>query len=63
MEEREILPLALKVLSRQDWAELDEAFATNKDPLSGYKPDAEYQELFQKVLRTVPAPIGLGPTP
>ena len=61
VEEREILPLALKVLSPQDWAELDEAFATNKDPLTGYKPEAEYQALFQKVLCAVPAPIGLGP--
>lgn len=61
LEEREILPLALQVLSPQDWAELDEAFATNRDPLTGHLPEAEYAQLFQKVLRAVPAPLGLGP--
>jgi hemerythrin-like domain-containing protein len=59
-EEREILPLALKVLSADDWVDLDEAFAANKDPLTGHAPDADYEALFQKVLRAVPAPIGLG---
>lgn len=60
IEEREILPAAIKLLTAEDWAELDESFAANRDPLSGYKPDEEYQALFQKVLSAVPAPIGLG---
>ncbi len=53
-EEREILPLALKVLSADDWGDLDEAFAANRDPLTGHAPDEEYRALFQKVLGVCP---------
>jgi len=60
-EEREILPLAEKVLSADDWAELDEAFTTNRDGLAGADPDATYRALFSHIVRLVPAPIGLGP--
>lgn len=61
LEEREVLPLAEQVLGPQDWAELDEAFASNRDPLTGHVPDAEYQALFSRILNLVPAPLGLGP--
>ena len=57
-EEREILPLALKVLSADDWSDLDEAFAANRDPLTGHAPDDEYRALFQKLLGALPGPIG-----
>ena len=60
LEEREILPLAQRVLTEEDWAELDEAFSTNRDPLTGCEPDAEYKELFTRIVNVVPAPIGLG---
>jgi hemerythrin-like domain-containing protein len=61
LEEREILPLAERVLTRRDWAELDEAFAANRDPLAGHDPDSEYRALFTRIVNVVPAPIGLGP--
>lgn len=61
MEERDILPLAEKVLSPQDWAELDAAFSSNQDPLTGCTPDADYAALFSRIANAVPAPIGLGP--
>jgi hemerythrin-like domain-containing protein len=35
LEEREILPLAERVLTAEDWRELDEAFGRNRDPLTG----------------------------
>jgi hemerythrin-like domain-containing protein len=60
VEEREILPLAERVLTKDDWAELDEAFSTNRDPLTGHEPDAAYRALFTKIVNAVPAPIGLG---
>ena len=60
LEEREVLPLAEQVLGPEDWAELDEAFASNRDPLTGHVPDAEYQALFTRILNIVPAPLGLG---
>ena len=60
LEEREILPLAERVLSADDWAVLDEAFTQNRDPLTGHEPDAEYRALFTRIVNRAPAPIGLG---
>ena len=60
MEEREILPLAQRVLTAQDWADLDEAFKANRDPLTGHEPEADYRALFTRIVSIVPAPIGLG---
>jgi len=63
MEERDILPLAEKVLTAEDWADLDAAFRSNQDPLTGCAPDADYAALFTRIVNAVPAPIGLGPAP
>ena len=60
LEEREILPLAERVLTAQDWADLDEAFAANRDPLTGHDPEPDYRALFTRIVGIVPAPIGLG---
>ncbi len=61
LEEREILPLAERVLTDADWRELDDAFANNGDPLAGHVPDRAYNALFTRIVNQVPAPIGLGP--
>jgi hemerythrin-like domain-containing protein len=61
LEEREILPLAERVLTDDDWKELDAAFRTNRDPMTGQEPDAQYQGLFTRIVNALPAPIGLGP--
>jgi hemerythrin-like domain-containing protein len=55
MEEQQILPLAESVLT-----ELDAAFASNRDPLTGHEPEADYRQLFSRIVNAVPAPIGLG---
>ena len=60
LEEQEILPLAERTLRPQDWLELDEAFASNRDPLTGHAPTADYRALFTRIVNAVPAPIGLG---
>lgn len=60
VEERDILPAAVRLLDGQDWAELDAAFAANRDPLTGHEPDDEYKHLFKLIVMTAPAPIGLG---
>ena len=60
LEEKEILPLAERVLTADDWADLDAAFAANRDPLTGHAPDTDYAALFSRIVNTVPAPIGLG---
>jgi hemerythrin-like domain-containing protein len=60
-EESVILPAALKVLSDSDWQEIDAAFETNCDPLTGkYPRDPAYDKLFTRIVTRAPAPIGLG---
>ncbi len=61
IEEREILPAAERSLSPDDWQALDEAFAANRDPLTGHAAAAEFEPLFRRILNSAPAPIGLGP--
>ena len=61
LEETQILPLAERVLTAQDWAELDAEFARNRDPLTGHEPAQEYRALFSRIVCLVPAPLGLGP--
>jgi hemerythrin-like domain-containing protein len=61
LEETVILPAALKVLNDADWKELDAAFATNCDPLTGkYPREPAYDRLFTRIVTRTPAPIGLG---
>jgi len=61
LEETAILPVAQRVLSDDDWKELDAAFATNCDPLTGkYPRDPVYDRLFTRIVMKAPAPIGLG---
>lgn len=61
IEEEQILPLAMKHLSEEDWTELDAAFLANRDPLTGHEPPDLYRPLFSKIVMEAPAPIGLGP--
>ncbi len=61
LEETEVLPLAERALSADDWARIDFAFLANRDPLTGHTPAEDYQPLFSKIVLAVPAPIGLGP--
>jgi hemerythrin-like domain-containing protein len=60
LEEREILPLAEKVLTDEDWADLDEAFLANQDPMTGHPAEPDYAALFTRIVSLVPAPVGLG---
>jgi hemerythrin-like domain-containing protein len=60
MEEEQILPLAERVLTVDDWADLDQAFGANRDPLTGHEAEADYRALFTRIVGLVPAPIGLG---
>jgi hemerythrin-like domain-containing protein len=60
LEEKQILPLAEKTLTADDWAELDAAFAANRDPLTGHEPEDDYRALFSRIVNALPAPLGLG---
>ena len=61
LEESVVFPAALAVLAPGDWQEIDAAFATNCDPLTGkYPRDPVYDKLFTRIVTRAPAPIGLG---
>ena len=60
-EEVEILPVAEAVLNADDRAVLDEAFATDPDPLSQRSEDERYRRLFSRIVMAAPEPIGVGP--
>jgi hemerythrin-like domain-containing protein len=60
LEEKEILPLAERVLTEDDWRELDAAFSAHRDPFTGHEPADEYRALYTRIVNAVPAPIGLG---
>ena len=49
LEEREVFPLAERVLQPRDWEELDAEFAQGIDPLTGADPQEEYVGLFARI--------------
>ena len=59
-EETQVLPAAEKALDASDWAELDLAFARDRDPLAGGLRDPCYERLFTRIVLTAPAPVGVG---
>ncbi len=61
VEEVSILPLAQKVLTAEDWREVDAAFAANRDPLTGHRADEAYRPVITRIINSLPAPYGLGP--
>jgi hemerythrin-like domain-containing protein len=60
LEEREILPRAVEVLDEADWKEIDAAFGENRDPMFGDEWNDEFSSLFQKLVNSLPSPLGLG---
>ena len=60
-EEEDVLPLARKHLSPEDWAEIDAAFLGHGDPMLGAKAEGEYRALFTRIVNLAPPPIGVGP--
>jgi hemerythrin-like domain-containing protein len=61
-EEKVLLPLALKFLTPEDWAEIAIAFGENGDPRFGAQPDHEFRDLFSRIVNLAPPPIGVGPS-
>ena len=58
-EEHELLPLAERVLSAEDWRAIDRAFAANADPVAAMR-ERDYEELFTRIANLAPEPVGLG---
>jgi hemerythrin-like domain-containing protein len=61
VEEQEILPAADAALSAADWAEVEEAFGRERDPIASGKREPVFDRLFTRIVLNAPAPIGVGP--
>jgi len=55
-----IMPLAARVLTKEDWGRIDAAFADNDDPLFGKARREEYRRLLALLAEHPPPPLGLG---
>jgi hemerythrin-like domain-containing protein len=58
-EEVELLPLAEKHLTEDDWRAIDRAFQANEDPIARIA-ERDFQALFSRIATLAPAPVGLG---
>ena len=58
-EENELLPLAQKALTAEDWDAIETAFAANEDPIADQR-EKDFDNLYQRIVNLAPAPIGLG---
>lgn len=59
-EEKTVLPLARNCLIASDWAEINQAFLDNSDPVFGEKAQAEFRQLYHRVVSLAPESVGLG---
>ncbi len=59
-EETEAMPLARRLLTGPDWAEIDARFLDNQDPVFGERARAEFRELYHRVVSLAPESVGLG---
>lgn len=58
-EEKELLPLAERALTAEDWQVNDGAFAGNIDPIADLR-EKDFAQLYQCIVNLAPDPIGLG---
>ena len=58
-EEQQLLPLAERLLSAEDWREIDAAFAGNDDPIADLR-EQDFDRLFTRIVSLAPEPVGLG---
>jgi hemerythrin-like domain-containing protein len=58
-EEQELLPLAERHLTPEDWTAIDAAFAANRDPIAGMH-ERDFEALFTRIVNLAPQPVGLG---
>jgi len=59
-EEDEVMPIAERVLTAQDWATIGAAFTAHDDPLFGEARREEFEALFKLIVNLAPPPIGYG---
>ncbi len=56
-EEKDVLPLAEKYLTANDWGVIDAAFLRHTDPMHGAEPGAR-EALFGRIIELAPPAIG-----
>ena len=61
IEEAELMPIARRVLPRNEWAQLEQQFRQRPDPLSADGASLEGKALLQRITALAPAPLGFGP--
>ncbi len=59
-EEHELLPLAEKCFTSEDWKETGAAFSGSNDDPIGDLGATDFEALYQRILKLAPAPVGLG---
>lgn len=62
LEEDDILPMAVQMLTPDDWKIINDAFSSNADPLTGGEHRQELEKLFSLIVNIAPPPIGVGPS-
>ena len=60
LEEQKLLPLARKVLLKEDWTDINRVFHDASHPLFGEQQQAEFRELYHRIVSTAPETLGLG---
>ena len=58
-EEKQLLPLAERALTAEDWKAIDEAFAGNLDPIADLR-EQDFRRLYQRIVSLAPDPVGVG---
>ena len=58
-EEQELIPMAQRSLTSDDWAAIETAFMGNEDPIADLREE-DFTKLFQRIVSLAPAPVGLG---
>jgi len=53
-EEQQLLPIALKYFTEEDWRQVESAFGDNTDPLFGAELADEYRQLYRFIVESVP---------
>ena len=58
-EEHDLIPLAEKSLTADDWQAIEAAFAGNEDPIADLR-EKDFRDLYQRIVGLAPEPVGLG---
>jgi hemerythrin-like domain-containing protein len=56
IEETQLLPAALRILTSREWAELDAAFLRHRDPLVSNEYEPSHDRLFAKIVQATARP-------